>query len=179
MAADPLPVFCSNSTSIPKEAPRCCPEAYRCHETLCMRFDLSNNQTQQLCYSSDSDHANHNWSIIIIWPVVIFVVFVLATIAVWLWRRRTLSRRSARRPRNWNPSSRTTEEDRELPSYNDHHKDAKPWWISTNPDDEIEGGDRPPDYQDPELPKYPEVAFDGGRRRNGVGDDDIQCNFYR
>lgn len=184
MATDSWPKLCLNSTVVPDEGPRCCQVDYTCMYTQCVRFDNSNTKAQKLCAkspysSSESDLANQNWSVIVVWPVVIFVVFVLATLAVWLWRRRQLSRRPARRPRNWNPSSRTTEDDRELPSYNDHHKDAKPWWISTNPDDEIEGGDRPPEYQDPELPKYPELVFDGGRRRNGDGEDDIQRTTYR
>jgi hypothetical protein len=111
--------------------------------------------------SSSNSSINPSWAYVFIWPIAIILLFAFCTLLFYLVRRH----RKPRVPRNWHMSARTGEGDAELPSYADHWRSQRPWWISETQeeDDELaiqraqmECDDPPPKY--PDCPKYPEVV---------------------
>jgi hypothetical protein len=106
-----------------------------------------------------------SWSLVFIWPIAIIFVFVLTTLIIFIIHRRKKNHENIK---NWNPSARTTPDDRELPSYADHWRSSRPqpWWgmeVVPPIEEDIEQDDPPPKY--PECPKYPEAVFSGEGRQ--------------
>jgi|ERR1700761_3762430 len=171
---------CTNSTTEFSEF-LCCPFGYQCilSNTACQSI----NDTTQIIPPStcslmsifdDDDSGNQldsSWTVVFIWPIAIILIFSLTTLLIFLIHRR----RKNAETKNWNPSARTTADDRELPSYADHWRSSRPWWeIDSVNQVDIEHGDPPPDY--PDCPKYPDAVFTGEWRQHGQEGNGPQQN---
>jgi hypothetical protein len=164
-------LVCYNSTTTPTGTSstglQCCPFGYQCMpNNLCRSNSYSNLLTPQIACPTTSDDSSSSpldpsWSVMfVIWPVAILALFALASLVAWYFHRHP----KRRVPRSWNPSARTTADDRELPTYAEHWRTSRPWWtVEMASETELECADPPPEY--PECPKYPEVALTAQGRR--------------